>query len=204
MINMAMFTFEATSSHVMIGCGVVAGRHVHARIYYKQGFHQSRQPQTCQWKCADGRAHVWTPVTPENLVCRLLLRTLINIKKNIGGKGEYDKSYSASRYSSEQQRMIWGYEYRSNGFTVLNGNSRDINKTGFKTRIIHRRNMIFGICIGITCDQQGSLPGTHRGEYYTFTLLRGVLRHRQSRPEPHRLQKSRAFSPAKTPDTLTY
>ena len=23
MINMAMFTFEATSSHVMIGCGVV-------------------------------------------------------------------------------------------------------------------------------------------------------------------------------------
>ena len=45
-------------------------------------------------------------------------------------------------------------------------------------------------------------PGLTGVNIHTFTLLRGVLRHRQPRPEPRGFQKSRALAPAQTLDLL--
>ena len=52
--------------------------------------------------------------------------------------------------------------------------------------------------IGITHDRKLPNPGVTGVKFHTFTLLRGVLRRRQSRLEPHRFQKSRALVPTKT------
>lgn len=52
--------------------------------------------------------------------------------------------------------------------------------------------------IGITYDRKLPNPGVTGVKFHTFTLLRGVLRRRQPRLEPHRFQKSRALLPTKT------
>ena len=52
--------------------------------------------------------------------------------------------------------------------------------------------------IGVTHDRKLPNPGVTGVKFHTFTLLRGVLRRRQSRLEPHRFQKSRALVPTKT------
>uniref|UniRef100_A0A453QT87 Uncharacterized protein n=1 Tax=Aegilops tauschii subsp. strangulata TaxID=200361 RepID=A0A453QT87_AEGTS len=52
--------------------------------------------------------------------------------------------------------------------------------------------------IGVTHDRKLPNPGVTGVKFHTFTLLRGVLRRRQPRLEPHRFQKSRALVPTKT------
>ena len=46
--------------------------------------------------------------------------------------------------------------------------------------------------IGITHDSKVPYPGLTGVNIHAFTLLRGVLRHRQPRPEPHRLQNEQS------------
>ena len=54
--------------------------------------------------------------------------------------------------------------------------------------------------IGVTHDRKLPNPGVTGVKFHTFTLLRGVLRRRQPRLEPHRFQKSRAlYSPKNRP-----
>jgi len=46
--------------------------------------------------------------------------------------------------------------------------------------------------IGITHDSKVPYPGLTGVNIHAFTLLRGVLRRQQPRPEPHRLQNEQS------------